>query len=191
MLMLKQLIAQNNQKKKQLEMEQQQEAQSGGKTLDVVPQYSSIAQDCNNNVPQTTINHEVQKNNNGEQANNHKHLQAKAEITRKESLFASIGQTLENKQSSKGLSLATRIGLGALKKSIRAQKAHLGKEKHQLEAIQRDLGVDLMTGNNLREKLPHEFHTKNDLEKTIETLVKLPPEHRGTRQVGELIKIIK
>ena len=48
-----------------------------------------------------------------------------------------------------------------------------------------------MTGNNLREKLPHEFHTKKDLEKTIETLVKLPPEYRGTRQVGDLIKIVK
>ena len=88
---------------------------------------------------------------------------------------------MEEKTTSKGLSLAARIGLGAFKKSLRAHTTHLSKEKHQLEAIQKDLGVDLMTGNTLREKLPHEFHSKKDLEKTIETLVKLQPEHRGTR----------
>ena len=48
-----------------------------------------------------------------------------------------------------------------------------------------------MNGNNLREKLPHEFHTKKDLEKTIEVMVNLVPEHRGTRQVSELIQIVK
>lgn len=48
-----------------------------------------------------------------------------------------------------------------------------------------------MTGKILREKLPHEFHTKKDLEKTIENLVNLQPDHRGARQVVDLIKIVK
>ena len=48
-----------------------------------------------------------------------------------------------------------------------------------------------MTGNNLREKISHEFHSKKDLEKSIELLVKVEPEHRGKNQIADLIKIVK
>ena len=58
------------------------------------------------------------------------------------------------------MSLAARIGLTSLKKSLRAQQSFLEKEKHQLESINIDLGVDLMTGNILREKVAEQFANK-------------------------------
>lgn len=81
--------------------------------------------------------------------------------------------------------------MAQLKKSMRAQDVHLQKEKHQLEAIQIDLGVDLMSGSILRDKVPHSFHSKKDLEKTIEVLANTLPEHRGTNQLSDLRKIIR
>ena len=48
-----------------------------------------------------------------------------------------------------------------------------------------------MTGNNLREKLPHEFHSKKDFENTVEMMVKLSYENRGSKHVAELVKIVK
>ena len=48
-----------------------------------------------------------------------------------------------------------------------------------------------MNGNNLREKLSHEFHSKKDFEKTVEMMVKLTPENRGAKHVSELVKIVK
>ena len=68
------------------------------------------------------------------------------------------------------MTLAQRIGLQTFKKSLRAQQTDLNKEKHQLESIQIDLGVDLMTGNLLREKVNHEFTSKKEFGKTIEIL---------------------
>ena len=76
--------------------------------------------------------------------------------------------------------------MAQLKKSMRAQDVHLQKEKHQLESIQIDLGVDLMSGGMLRDKVPHSFHTKKDLERTIEMLASTLPEHRGTNQLSDL-----
>ena len=89
------------------------------------------------------------------------------------------------------MTFAQRIGVAAFKKAIRAQQSHLMKEKHQLESIQIDLGVDLMTGNVLREKVNHEFKNKKDFERTVETLANVPIEQRGSKQLQEAIKIVK
>jgi len=47
-----------------------------------------------------------------------------------------------------------------------------------------------MTGNVQRERVAHEL-TKQELQKTIEVLAKLKPEHRTLKQVADLVQIIK
>ena len=114
-----------------------------------------------------------------------------AEIAQKESIIKSINTQLESKGGSTKLSLAARIGLSTFKKSIRAQQSDLQKEKGQLKSIQIDLGVDLMTGNVLREKVSHTFVSKRDFQKTIEVLAQYTYEQRTTKQVEELSKIVR
>ena len=91
---------------------------------------------------------------------------------RKESAFNSItSQLYRSDTSSKKMTLAQRIAGHSLKKSLRAQQSHLRKERHQLEAIQIDLGLDLMTGTLLRDKVPHEFNSFKAFESTVNLLV--------------------
>ena len=52
-----------------------------------------------------------------------------------------------------GETLAQKITLMHVKKTFRAQMTELNREKHQLESIQIDLGVDMMSGNVVREKV--------------------------------------
>ena len=52
-----------------------------------------------------------------------------------------------------GESLAQKIALMTVKKTFRAQMTELNREKHQLESIQIDLGVDMMNGNVVRERV--------------------------------------
>lgn len=88
--------------------------------------------------------------------------------------------------------LAEKIALMHVKKTFRAQMNELNREKHQLESIQTDLGIDMMTGNVVREKVQNLFHTKKDFERTVENLVNLTtPETRSFKQVIDLVKIIK
>lgn len=89
------------------------------------------------------------------------------------------------------MNLAGLVGMTALKKSLRAQQSHLKKEMHQLESIQIDLGVNLMTGNIIREKVNHEFTNMKLFEQTIETMNTYTAEQRGSKSVVELIKIVK
>ena len=65
--------------------------------------------------------------------------------------------------------VANRIGMKIVEKSMRATREALEKEKAQLESIQHDLGVDMMTGNVLREKNSYELPQK-EFEKTCEAL---------------------
>lgn len=80
--------------------------------------------------------------------------------------------------------------MGIIQKSIRATKEALEKEKKQLESIQIDLGVNMMTGNVLRDRVSYEF-VKKDLQKVIDLLFDTLPEHRTIRQCRELIELIK
>ena len=52
-----------------------------------------------------------------------------------------------------GETLAQKITLMHVKKTFRAQMFELNREKHQLESIQIDLGVDMMNGNIVRDKV--------------------------------------
>lgn len=122
MLQLKQLIA--DQKKKESSEGSDSTIPHVGKTVEAQANYSSIMKDdkSGESKPQTSLNLPRSSTSKADNAKN--------EIDRKQSLYASIGQTLENKKSSQGLSLAARIGLGAFTKSLRAQSSHLTKEKH-------------------------------------------------------------
>ena len=72
---------------------------------------------------------------------------------------------------------------------MRATREALEKEKEQLESIQIDLGVNMMTGNVLREKVNYEFNTK-DFQKTIELLATMRSEHRSEKLCGSLMRIV-
>lgn len=78
-----------------------------------------------------------------------------------------------------------------LKKQVRAKKSDLEKCRSQYQSIQFDLGVDLMTGNLMREKCNFDFKVKEkDLARSIECL-RHAPEQRSKNQLACLIKVIQ
>ena len=97
----------------------------------------------------------------------------------------------ENAQQSVALNLANRLGMHIIQKSMRATREALEKEKEQLESIQIDLGVNMMSGNVLREKVNYEFNTSKEFQKTIELLAGMRPEHRSEKLCGSLLKIVE
>ena len=111
-------------------------------------------------------------------------------LGQKQTIMADINSSIAKTETT-SLTLAQRIGLANFSKTVRAQQSDLEKEKWQVEAIQIDLGVDLMTGNILREKVPKLFSTQKDLEKNIEVLAQMAPEHRTHKQTISMIEIVK
>ena len=87
------------------------------------------------------------------------------------------------------LNIANKIGMQIIQKSMRATREALEKEKDQLESIQIDLGVDMMTGNVLREKVGYEMPHK-EFEKTCEVLWNVKGSHRGEKQVSAVLKLL-
>ena len=89
--------------------------------------------------------------------------------------------------------ITNKLNTGIVAKSLRASKEALEKKKNQLESIQIDLGVDMMTGNVLRDRVSYEMAHK-DLKHVIEMLITTEhekPDHRSSKSCIELVKIIK
>ena len=82
------------------------------------------------------------------------------------------------------------MAAGIAEKSIYASKDALKKAVQHVEAIQIDLGVNMMTGNVLRERVSYEFVNK-ELQQVIELLAMYKPEHRTPKQCRKLMMLIK
>ena len=77
-----------------------------------------------------------------------------------ESQLSKDGEKKKTKKAGMGELFAKTVAMQALKKSCRATKEMLQKEKDQIFTIQVDLGVSLMTGDPLRhpiKTLPNAF----------------------------------
>ena len=112
------------------------------------------------------------------------------EIKSKVSLMNSINKQITAVNAGGGMaSLAKKLALTQLKKSVRAQKSDLLKEKHQLESIMIDLGVDLMTGNLLRSRVETDL-TFKQMETSI-CGMDTEPEKTSSNQVAALVQICK
>ena len=88
------------------------------------------------------------------------------------------------------MALTAKLRMEMVKKQLRANRDRLKQEKHQIESIQMDMGVDILTGNVLREKVSYEF-IQTDLQKAIELLATTQPATRSAKSCVELSKIIK
>ena len=70
----------------------------------------------------------------------------------------------EKSEEEKGPSLLSRMKIGVFqtfKKSVRAQNHHIDSEKHQFASIEVDLGVNLLTGREMRERIKYDFLVKD------------------------------
>ena len=65
--------------------------------------------------------------------------------------------------------LAAKLGLEMYKKSMRASREALEKKKKLIESIQIDLGVNMVTGTMIRDRVAYEMTHKN-FEKAVELL---------------------